>query len=318
MNKLKKIPKFDDLTGRSPRMQTVFQRICDAAATDVTVLILGESGTGKELVAHSIHRRSIRANEPFIPVNTGAISRNLVGSELFGHQKGAFTGATETKPGKFEQANHGTLFLDEISTMDEATQVSLLRILETRKIQRIGGRSFIPVDVRIISASNKKLFHNDHSKDAIIRQDVFHRLSVFTISLPPLQERGEDILLLSEELLNQANLKFNKSVRTFESNVIDALQAYSWPGNIRELKNVIQRAVLICRNNRICLDDLPPRIWKCESKTHSVIVPIGSSLRDTERLLIQRTLEFTNGNRKKAAEILGISRRALYNKLNRL
>jgi two-component system response regulator HydG len=203
------------------------------------VLILGESGTGKELVAQSIHRRSSRANEAFIPVNTGAISKDLAGSELFGHRKGAFTGATETKPGKFEQANHGTLFLDEISSMDEATQVSLLRVLETRKIQRIGGHRFITVDVRIISASNKNLFHHDHSKDAVIRQDVFHRLSVFTITLPPLRERGDDILLLSEELLEQANVQFKKKVQLFEPDVIDALLSYPWPGNIRELKNVI-------------------------------------------------------------------------------
>ncbi|MBN2102487.1 sigma-54-dependent Fis family transcriptional regulator [bacterium] len=298
-------------------MQTIFQRICDAAATDVTVLILGESGTGKELVAQSIHRRSSRANEPFIPVNTGAISKNLVGSELFGHQKGAFTGATDTKPGKFEQANKGTLFLDEISTMDEATQVSLLRVLETRKIQRIGGRRFIPVDVRIISASNKKLFHSDLSQDAIIRQDLFHRLSVFTITLPPLRERGEDILLLSEELLNQANLQFNKYIRSFESEVIDILLTYHWPGNIRELKNVIQRAVLICRNDRISLDNLPARIRRKKLKTAEICLPIGTSLRDMERVLIQKTLESTKGNRKKTAEILGISRRALYNKINK-
>ena len=197
-------------------MKTVFQRICDAAATDVTVLILGESGTGKELVAQSIHRRSSRANEPFIPVNTGAISKELVGSELFGHQKGAFTGATETKPGKFEQAKGGTLFLDEISSMDEAIQVSLLRVLETRKIQRIGGRRFLPVDVRIISASNVNLFQSDFSKTAVIRQDVFHRLSVFTITLPPLRDRGEDIILLSEELLEEAANQYNKPVYAFE------------------------------------------------------------------------------------------------------
>ncbi len=312
---MKYFPKFDDLTGQSAQMKLIFRRIEEAATSDVTVLILGESGTGKELVAQSIHKRSERGDKPFIPVNTGAISRELVTSELFGHQKGAFTGASETKLGKFEQANGGTIFLDEISSMDETTQISLLRVLETKKIQRIGGRKFINTDVRVIAASNVDLFNSIKYEDSIIREDLFHRLSVFTITLPPLREREGDIDILAEELLKDACEEFDKNIHGFEQNAFHALLDYSWPGNVREMKNVIQRAVLICRGKWITLNHLPQRVRTSKKNFENIVIPIGTSLQETEKVVISKTLAMTKGNKKKAAEILGISRRALYNKM---
>jgi len=309
------IPKFDDLTGESPQMKVVFQRIKETASSDVTVLILGESGTGKDLVAQSIHQRSIRKDGPFIPVNTGAISRELVASTLFGHQKGSFTGATETKTGKFEQADGGTIFLDEISSMDEATQISLLRVIETKKIQRIGGKRFIKADVRIIGASNVNLLSLNKQDEPVIREDLFHRLSVFTITLPPLREREGDILILARELLNLANHEFEKNVKGFHPGAVDAMLEYPWPGNIREMKNVIQRSVLICKGKYIIRENLPKRVRTSKKKFEDIVIPVGTTMKESEKIIIQKTLALTKGNRKKAAEILGISRRAFYNKL---
>jgi DNA-binding NtrC family response regulator len=308
------IPKFDDLTGKSPQMKLVFRRIREAASSNVTVLILGESGTGKELVAQSIHRRSPWASGPFIPVNTGAISRDLVASELFGHQKGAFTGATETKHGKFEQAHEGTIFLDEIGTMDETTQISLLRVLETKRFQRIGGKRFIRCDARIIAASNENLMENHGGVN--IREDLFHRLSVFTIVVNPLRERIEDLPIMAEELLNMACQEFHKEIRGFHPAAWEAMEGYSWPGNVREMKNVIQRAVLISQHREIQFEDLPSRIQQVKRHQMDISIPIGSSLKEAEKKIIQRTLQMTRGNRKHTAEILGISRRALYNKMH--
>lgn len=315
---MKYFPKFDDLTGQSTQMKLIFRRIEEAAAIYVTVLILGESGTGKELVAQSIHKRSERADKPFIPVNTGAISRELVASELFGHQKGAFTGATETKLGRFEQAVGGTIFLDEISSMDETTQVSLLRVLETKKIQRIGGRRFVSTDVRVIAASNEDLINSIKDEEPIIREDLFHRLSVFTITLPPLREREGDIDILAEELLKDACEEFDKNIHGFEQNALHAILDYSWPGNVREMKNVIQRAILISRGKWITLNHLPQRVQTSKKNFENIIIPIGTSLQEVEKMVISKTLAMTKGNKKKAAEILGISRRALYNKMLKL
>lgn len=312
---MKRFPKFDDLTGKSSEMKLVFRRIKEAASTDVTVLILGESGTGKELVAQSIHKRSDRAKGPFIPVNTGAISHELVASELFGHQKGAFTGAIETKLGKFEQANEGTIFLDEISTMDETIQINLLRVIDTKKIQRIGGKRFINTDVRIIAASNEYLLHTNSVDETIIRRDLFHRLSVFTITLPPLREREDDIIILAEELLCDACRDFDKKIRGFERSALAALTDYPWPGNVREMKNVIQRAVLITQDEFITSMDLPQRVRTSQKSIEDIVIKVGSTLKESEKIIITKTLAMTKGNRKKAAEILGISRRALYNKL---
>jgi len=309
---------FDNMIGNSPKIKTCFQRIKQAAASEINVLILGESGTGKDLVAQAIHRHSNRQNGPFVPINMGAIARDLVGSELFGHQKGAFTGATETKIGRFEQANGGTIFMDEISTMDEMTQVSLLRILETSRLQRIGGRRFIKADVRVIAASNESMFNLEDISKSNLREDLFHRLSVFTIEVPPLRDRGSDIQLLVDYFLHQASLEFGKSVKNVHENVYSTFYNYPWPGNVRELKNVIQRAVIICRGKTIRLEHLPERV-KTDSRRQvkTLEIPIGLPMKTIEKMVIQQTLAFTQGNRKRAAEILGMSRRALYNKIEK-
>lgn len=307
---------FDNIVGDSQQMELIYKRIKQAASNNINVLILGESGTGKDLIAQAIHRHSKRCHGPFIPINMGALAKELVGSELFGHQKGAFTGATETKIGKFEQANGGTIFLDEISTMDEATQVSLLRILETCKFQRIGGRQFIHVNVRIIAASNESLTALEDIVDSNLRQDLYHRLSVFTISLPPLRERLTDILLLATYFLKQAAAEFDKDVIGFQNGVLSTFKKYSWPGNVRELKNIVQRAVLISSGKYIKLEHLPERLKTSSRQELQMIkIPLGMSLKKIEKLVLQQTLAFTNGNKKRAAEILGISRRALYNKI---
>lgn len=308
---------FDDIIGNSQPMKLIYKRIKQAASNDINVLVLGESGTGKDLIAQAIHRHSARSHGPFIPINMGALAKELVGSELFGHQKGAFTGATESKPGKFEQANNGTIFLDEISTMDEATQVSLLRVLETSKFQRIGGRRFIKSNVRIIAASNENLMELEDISNSNLREDLYHRLSVFTILLPSLRERSTDIQVLATHFLKQACDEFEKSVAGFDETVIKVFQKYPWPGNVRELKNIVQRAVLICSGKYIKLQHLPERIKTATyDQVQTLDIPLGMPLRDIEKLVIQETIALTGGNRKRAAEILGISRRALYNKID--
>jgi len=307
---------FDDIIGTSRPMKIIYNRIKQAAANNINVLILGESGTGKDLVAQAIHRHSDRSQGPFIPINMGAIAKELVGSELFGHQKGAFTGATETKIGKFEQASNGTIFLDEISTMDEAIQVSMLRILETSKYQRIGGRRFIKSDARIIAASNENLMELDDISSSNLREDLYHRLSVFTIQLTPLRERSTDIPLLATFFLHEANREFEKKVVGFDDTVLQVFNKYPWPGNVRELKNIIQRAVLICTGKYIKLEHLPERIKSSSNDdVQTLQIPLGMTLKNIEKLVIQETIALTGGNRKRAAEILGISRRALYNKM---
>jgi DNA-binding NtrC family response regulator len=314
-NDMKETPGLDEIIGSSKSMKLVFQRIKQAAANSINVLIVGESGTGKDLIAQAIHRYSEGANKPFIPINMGAMARELVSSELFGHQKGAFTGATETKIGKFEQASGGTIFLDEISTMEEATQISLLRILETARYQRIGGKRFLKSDARIIAASNENLSELEDISDSNLREDLFHRLSVFTIEAPLLRNRGADVQLLASHFLRQASVEFDKKVEGFSDSVLNIFQAYSWPGNVRELKNIVQRAVVICRGKYVHLEHLPDRIKSTSAISTTMEIPIGVPLKEVEKAVIQQTLALVNGNKKRAAEIMGISRRALYNKI---
>lgn len=306
------------IIGKSPQMQLIFQRVKEAARTNVNILLIGESGTGKDLLAVTIHQQSKRVNGPFIPINMGAISSELVASELFGHQKGSFTGATSTKIGIFEQANNGTVFLDEISTMDEITQVSLLRVLETSKFQRIGGRRFIKTDIRIIAATNESLYNLEEIHQSAIREDLYHRLSVFTIHVPPLREREGDIQLLSKYYLDQSCKEFKKDIRGFDKKVMNIFKTYSWPGNVRELKNVIQRAVLITKGNLISSEHIPNRLLYDidDNQSQEIKITIGKELKEVEKIVILKTIEYTKGNRTKAAKILGISRRALYNKLD--
>ncbi len=306
---------FQSLIGQSEAMQSVFRQIRQAAATDIPVLLTGETGTGKELAAHAIHQESVRAELPYVPVHLGALPADLVPSELLGHEKGAFTGAVSRKAGCFEQAGGGTVFLDEISTIDGRIQISLLRLLEHRAFQRIGGGETLHADVRVISASNVDLM--DEVREGRFREDLFFRLDVLHIHLPPLRERKGDIALLIEHFLQQTARRFRKEIRGIAPECLARLEAYSWPGNVRELKNAIQRAVVMCTGDILLSRHLPARLASAPRRERVVTVPVGTSLAEMERTLIARTLEQLGNNRTKTANVLGISRRALYNKLRR-
>jgi DNA-binding NtrC family response regulator len=307
--------RFAELIGQSVPMQDVYRQIEQAAATDIPVLILGATGTGKDLVARAIHQRSGRRAAPFLAVNVGAIPVELVGSELFGHEKGAFTGAVARREGKFEQGNGGTLFLDEIGAIDEKIQVSLLRLLEHKKFHRLGGRQPITCDVRLIAATNADL--TALVREGQFREDLFFRLDVFRISLPPLRERRGDIPLLLEAFMTRFNQVLQKNLRGIEPACEKLLEQYDWPGNIRELKNVIQRAVLICDKELIAPEHLPARFLAQQQKCPVASFAVGIPLDEMERQMIVLTLSFTQNNRTRAAQLLGISRRALYNRLEK-
>lgn len=305
---------FDGLVAQSKLMQDIFWKINLAAENDITVLITGESGTGKELVAKSIHHRSPRSSGPFVPINMGAVTKDLAPSELFGHVKGAFTGATELRDGLFESARGGTLFLDEVSTLDNKTQTSLLRILENREFRRVGGKKTIYTDARIIAATNKDL--RKAVEEGSFRKDLYFRLEVFTITLPPLRERWIDIPLLIKEFIKRFNIEMDKRVKKVSKDAIDYLIQYEWPGNVRELKNVIQRAMLLSKKNTITPEFLPDRIITDHPQNKKLEIEIGLPLREVEKRYIERTLWWSRGNRLKAAHMLGITRRTLYNKID--
>ena len=306
---------FKKMLGRSPAMQAVYRQIRQAAATDVPVLVTGETGTGKDLAAQAICRTGDRAKAPFIPVNLGALPRELVGSELFGHEKGAFTGAAEKREGIFEQGNGGTVFLDEIGATDEKVQVSLLRLIQHKRFHRLGGRCSVSTDVRIIAASNEDL--TEAVRKGFFREDLFYRLDVFHIAMPPLRERAGDLPLLIDAFLKRYNDTFQKEIRGLSPECVGIFENHDWPGNVRELKNVIQRAVLVCSGPVIEAEHLPPRLLLQQTVCPTVSFEIGTSLDEIEREMIVQALAFTGNNRKRAAETLGISRRSLYNKLGK-
>ncbi|MGE3539655.1 MAG: sigma 54-interacting transcriptional regulator [Candidatus Tectimicrobiota bacterium] len=310
--------RFDALLGSSAPMQTVYKRIEQAAATDVTVLITGETGTGKDLVATAIHQHSQRKDKPYVAVHTGAMVSDLLASELFGYDKGAFTGAAAAKPGQFEQAHKGTLFLDEIGTMDMKAQIFLLRLLETQTLRRLGGTRTITVDVRLIAATNEQL--EEAIARGVFRNDLFYRLDIFRIDLPPLHTRAGDIPLLAREFLAHFAALHRKPVQELAPETVQVLEQYVWPGNVRELRNVIQRAVLLAPGRLLTVDLLPDRLCKApEPPTAgpSEVIEAGMTLREAERVLLTRALAATGGNKQAVAQRLGISRRALYNKLER-
>lgn len=311
---LQKYFHFHRFVGQSKAMQAVYRKINEVAGTDVPVLVIGESGTGKELVAAAIHDISRRKSGPFVAVNTGAIPRDLVASELFGHLKGAFTGAVGDKKGRFEEANNGTLFLDEIGTMSMTVQISLLRVLETHVIERVGSGRPINVDVRIIAASNEAL-ENLIEKNQF-REDLYYRLNVFSITIPPLRERKPDIIYLVNYYREMFNMELEKDVKNFTPEAIQALKAYDWPGNVRELRNVILRTILSSgAAQTIDLKNLPSVVLKPGLKGRQISFRPGTPLLEVEKTMILQTLKAVNGNKVKAANILGISRRSLYNKL---
>ena len=308
---------FGRIVGNSPGIRTVYRVIEQAAPTNASVLISGESGTGKELVAQTIHELSPRATFPFVAINCAAIPETLLESEIFGHEKGAFTGATDRRTGVFELAHRGTLFLDEIAEMMPATQVKLLRVLQERIFRRLGGRQEISVDVRVIAATNQNPQDAVHSGK--LREDLFYRLNVFALDLPPLRARREDIPLLVQTFLTEFNRTNAKGIRAVDQEAMYLLERYPWPGNIRELRNVIERATILAESEFIEPRHLPPTLISRggESLPTLTITP-GTTVDEAERRLILLTLDHTRNNKTRAAEILGISLKTLHNKLNRM
>jgi len=307
--------KLEQLVGRSKPMQELYRQIRQAAVTDMPILLMGETGTGKDLAAQAIHEQSKRKDGPYIAVNLGALPSELVGSELFGHEKGAFTGAIDRREGKFEQALDGTVFLDEIGTVDAKVQISLLRLIEQKTFQRLGGKTTIRTNARLITASNQNL--PDLVEQGRFRKDLYYRLDVFRIDMPPLRDRGGDVVLLIDEFIKRFNRSFRKNIVGVAPECISLLESYNWPGNVRELKNVIQRAVLVCEGQVLLPEHLPPRFRPGEPVSPKISFEIGTPLDQVEREMIIRTLATAKNNRKRAAELLGISRRALYNKLKK-
>ncbi len=307
--------RYGYVIGKSAKMQPVYRQMRRAAATEIPVLLLGETGTGKDLAGRTIHEQSDRAKHSYIPVNLGSLPNELVASELFGHEKGSFTGATSQHIGVFERGSEGTVFLDEIDSIDEKVQISLLRLLEQKKFNRLGGKKTIKTDARIIAASNENL--EERVRKGQFRQDLYYRLDVFRITMPPLREKIEDIPLLIEDFLARFNKQFNKKVMKVDPECLEILQSYDWPGNVRELKNIIQRAVLLAEGDRIYIHHLPPRLQKTKRMAQAVSFKIGTPLDEIEKEIIKKTLSLTHNNRTQAAKLLGITRRALYNKLNK-
>jgi DNA-binding NtrC family response regulator len=307
---LRKLGRFGPLIGASPAMQRVYDLVARVATTDATVLLTGETGTGKELVAETIHTLSRRHKEPFLPINCGAVSPNLIESELFGHERGSFTGADRMHKGYFERAHRGTLFLDEITEMPPELQVKLLRVLETTKVSRIGGNEPVTVDVRVLAATNRR--PEEAVAKGKLREDLLYRLNVFPIGLPPLRERREDVELLAEHFLQILN-KEHDTYKVFTRPSLNRLKSHNWPGNVRELKNLVHRAFILAEEH-IGLDCLPLGVQ--ESAGSSLALKVGTSLGEAERRLILATLEECEGDKKKAAEVLGISLKTLYNRLN--
>jgi DNA-binding NtrC family response regulator len=310
---LRRLGRFGALIGGSPAMQKVYDLIAKVAPTEATVLLLGETGTGKELAAQTIHSLSRRVREPFIPVNCGAVPATLIESELFGHERGSFTGAERIHRGYFERAHRGTLFLDEITEMPADLQVKLLRVLETRTVRRVGGSEEIKADVRIIAASNREPV--EAVADGKLREDLLYRLNVFPIQLPPLRERKEDIELLAEHFLAGLNgEQGDRKPKGVSRAALERLRSHGWPGNVRELKNVLARAFILADED-ISLDCLPLGVTE-ETTGSSLVMKVGTSIAEAERRLILATVEHCEGDKKKASRILQVSVKTLYNRLN--
>ncbi len=314
---LRETGRLGDLVGTSKPMQEVMRIVEMAAPSSASVLITGETGSGKEIVARTLHRLSPRANGPFVAINCSAIPETLMESEIFGHERGAFTGAAERRIGCFELADAGTLLLDEIGEMPGPTQAKLLRVLEDRKVRRLGSKSETPVDVRVLAATNKE--PEQAVSTGQLRQDLYFRLNVFHINLPPLREHKDDIPLLVEHILRDVNAKHGKHVRGIGAEVLDIFMGHTWPGNIRELRNVLERASIMCEKDLITRSCLPGEFGKSAAKGPSdlsaIKFPVGTTVDAMERELILQTLGATGNNKTRAAELLGISLKTLHNKL---
>jgi two-component system response regulator AtoC len=302
--------QFENVIGRTPQMFQVYKTIAKVADTKSTVLLYGERGTGKELIARSIHYNSLRNNRPFIPVDCASIVETLIESELFGHVRGAFTGALSTKKGLFEEADGGTIFLDELSNLSLSIQTKLLRFLQEHEIKRVGGTESVRVDVRVIAATNQPL--EPLIKNGKFREDLFDRLNVVSITLPPLRERKEDILLLANHFLQKFSEENHKNISHISPEALEILIQYAWPGNVRELEHTIERAVILTPHPIILPEDLPRKIFE-EAKGAEMLFPEESlPLKEVEKRYVLKVLQETKGNKKKAAEILGIDRTTLY------
>jgi putative PEP-CTERM system response regulator len=308
---------MQNIIGQSGAMEAVFDTVRQVAPSRATVLIQGESGTGKELVAHALHQMSPRVKNPFVAVHCAALPDTLLESELFGHEKGAFTGAQERRKGRFELADGGTLFLDEIGEIESPTQVKLLRVLEERNFERLGGMEKVEVDTRLLAATNRDL--KQMVEEGTFREDLYFRLNVVQITLPPLRRRREDIPLLLHHFLENFRAENGKEIEGFTPDALEMLTAYRWPGNIRELRNLVERMVVLSRSDKLTMRDVPVEIREDREAKGSVSVgPLkgATSMEQAERTMIIKALEDNKGNRTKAAEQLGISRRTLHRKLN--
>ena len=301
-----------DMIGKSAELNKVKTLIAKSAPSKANILITGESGVGKELVAKSIHELSPRKDKPFVIVHCAALSETLLESELFGYEKGAFTGADTQHKGRFEVADGGTIFLDEIGEINPATQVKLLRVIQEKSFERVGGTQSINVDVRIVAATNRNL--EEEVKNGKFREDLFYRLNVVRIPMPPLRERKDDIPLLLHAFLREFNIENEKNILGFDNRAKAAILKYSWPGNIRELKNCVESAVVMCTGDEIKIDDLPASVRE-KGEEKIINIPVGMKLDDAELLIIQENLAFCNGNKTKCAELLGIGRKTLHRKL---
>jgi DNA-binding NtrC family response regulator len=301
-----------NMVGDSAPMQEVFKVVEQVAGARASVLITGESGTGKELIAAAIHEKSPRAKGPFVKLHCAALAESILESELFGHERGAFTGAATRRDGRFFQANGGTLFLDEIGEISPAIQVKLLRFLQEREFERVGGNETIKVDVRIIAATNRNL--KQRVEDGLFREDLYYRLNVINLDMPPLRGRGSDILLLAGHFLRKFATENRKTITGFSDEVLSRLGSYGWPGNVRELENVIERAVVLCRGSELTGADLPPNLVP-PPPDGAIQIP-GATMDAVERYTITKTLESTGGSTTRAAQILGISVRKVQYKLH--
>lgn len=302
---------LERLTGRSRAMEKVFELVRQVSNTNSTVLITGESGTGKEVVARAIHQQSFRKNKPFIAIHCAALAPSLLESELFGHEKGAFTGAVSRKKGKFEAADGGTVFLDEVNEIPLEMQVKLLRFLEMRELERVGGTESIPVDIRLLAASNADL--EELVREGRMREDLYFRLNVVRLKLPPLRERPEDIPLLVREFIDELSRNNRKEIASITPEALRALQGYRWPGNVRELKNCLESMIVLAKGPVLDLEDLPPQIRPVPAGPPAVRGEVN--LRKLEKAAVAAALARADGNKKRASELLGVSRRTLYRKL---
>jgi Nif-specific regulatory protein len=307
---------FSNLLGTSGPMRLVYEQVAQVARTDTTVLVRGESGTGKELVAQAIHYNSLRAKRPFIKVSCAALPESLIESELFGYEKGAFTGAQASKKGRFEMADGGTLFLDEIGELNPSIQVKLLRVLQAKEFERLGGTKTIRANVRLIAATNKDI--EKAIATGAFRDDLYYRLNVFSIFIPPLRERKPDLLLLADHFLEKASLANGKHIKRISTPAIDMLMSYHWPGNVRELENAIERAVVVCDGQVVHAHHLPPTLQTAASSGTAMSLSLKDAIDAYEKDLIQDALKTARGNRAKAARLLNTSGRIMNYKVRQL